>query len=246
MKNFTSTFPSYGSVDVRDARGTEPTVIAPAPLSTMGKSLVQSSFKADDPEEKYTRWADTYDIDSLGALGFASPSICRDSVLRVWPRDGSHAARNVFVIDAGCGTGEMARLLRQSLGPETGALHGFDLTQAMLRKARERGLYASLQQGSMEERWPFHGAVADVVMCNGVLLYIKNTMHCLREFVRVTKKGGYCVMMVREDNWPLWKEDFEELVVTGVWKIVHASEPQINFLHLEERIFFRIYTCHVL
>ena len=107
-------------------------------LSQIGKALAQDGFRAGaHVEEKYSQWAKTYDADSFRALGFASPEVCVESVLRVWPRGPESLAMDVTVIDAGCGTGKLAELVCQRLGGDAGAVfYGIDLTEAMLEQAR--------------------------------------------------------------------------------------------------------------
>lgn len=53
--------------------------------------------------------------------------------------------------------------------------------------------------------WPVDSASIDVCMCNGVLIYVDDPS-CLDEFVRVTKIGGYCVLMFRHDGYPTYAE----------------------------------------
>eukprot|EP00968_Pinguiococcus_pyrenoidosus_P027854 scaffold7508_cov267-Pinguiococcus_pyrenoidosus.AAC.5 len=98
----------------------------------------------------------------------------------------------------------------------------------------------------------------DLVMCNGVLIYVKDSA-CLDEMVRILRPGGTvvclktpaaimplsfpppsplppsacptgkAVLMIRVDGYDTYKEKIEHLEKTQAWRIVDVSETRNNF-----------------
>eukprot|EP01026_Neomeris_dumetosa_P033130 TRINITY_DN2636_c0_g2_i1.p1 TRINITY_DN2636_c0_g2~~TRINITY_DN2636_c0_g2_i1.p1 ORF type:complete len:281 (-),score=32.46 TRINITY_DN2636_c0_g2_i1:289-1020(-) len=188
------------------------------------RSCLQSNaFKAQDGkvEELYDNWAATYEDDSLNTLGFASPGMCAEETAKIL------AHRGATVLDVGCGTGLLADLLIQK-GFECTFI-GTDLSSQMLSLAARKNNYQQLiQQNCGELPWPVDSASVDACMCNGVLIYVDNA-DCLDEFVRVTKVGGYCVLMFRHDGYPKYAAKDMELRKSGKWQLVSKSEDCKNF-----------------
>jgi len=81
----------------------------------------------------------------------------------------------------------------------------------------------------------------DVIMCNGVLVYVTDNT-CLEEFRRVAKVGGHIVLMVREDNIDFWQPKMDEMESQASWRLVERSEPRLNFVNdTIKQILYRIY-----
>ncbi|WP_448187527.1 methyltransferase domain-containing protein [Azospirillum sp. sgz301742] len=110
----------------------------------------------------FDRYADRFDADLVGKLGYAAPRILREAVERVYG-----TPQGLRALDLGCGTGLMGVELR------THARHlaGVDLSPRMVEKARARGLYDALSVGdivaAMTEpaRW-------DLAVAADVLVYV--------------------------------------------------------------------------
>mmetsp|Transcript_1197 Transcript_1197/g.5069 ORF Transcript_1197/g.5069 Transcript_1197/m.5069 type:complete len:151 (-) Transcript_1197:511-963(-) len=100
----------------------------------------------------------------------------------------------------------------------------------MLEICRKRGLYnGGLHLQSLTEYpWPFESNSMDLVMCNGVLIYVKDSA-CLDEMVRILRPGGKAVLMIRVDGYDTYKEKIEHLEKTQAWRIVDVSETRNNF-----------------
>jgi len=110
----------------------------------------------------FDRYADRFDSDLVGKLGYAAPRILREAIDRVCgPVQGMRA------LDLGCGTGLMGVELR----PLCAHLAGVDLSPRMVEKARGRGLYHTLSVGDIVDamagpaRW-------DLLVAADVLVYI--------------------------------------------------------------------------
>jgi ubiquinone/menaquinone biosynthesis C-methylase UbiE len=95
-------------------------------------------------------------------------------------------AQGKRILEAGCGTG----LLLERLADVANHAEGFDLSDGMLAKARERGLH--VKQGSITEV-PYQDAEFDVVYSFKVLPHVPEIKQALQELVRVTKPGGYII-----------------------------------------------------
>ena len=96
--------------------------------------------------------------------------------------------------------------------------------------------------------WPYEDNSADCCICNGVLIYVSDPSN-LDEFVRVTKPGGFCVIMFRHDGCTeAYKAKDEALRAAGKWELVTKTEDKINFKALEDTnpIYFNIWTYKVL
>src|SRR3954451_21200662 len=103
---------------------------------------VAEVFGAGDREDlirAYAGWAECYDQDTL-SLDLRGPEIVAAMAARHL-RD-----RASPILDAGAGTGRVGELLA-ILGYDH--LVSLDLSEAMLARARERGVYRELRQGAL-------------------------------------------------------------------------------------------------
>ncbi len=76
---------------------------------------------------------------------------------------------NLKILDLGCGTGLGADLYR----PFASFLAGVDLSQKMLSKARETGLYDQLYSFDINEKWPVENHF-DLIYSSDVFVYLGN------------------------------------------------------------------------
>jgi SAM-dependent methyltransferase len=97
------------------------------------------------------------------------------------------------VVDVGSGAGFDSLIAAQMVGP-TGRVVGVDMTNEMLRKARDgaarmEASHVEFREGYMEGL-PAPDEFADVVISNGVLNLTLDKVETLREWFRVLKPGG--------------------------------------------------------
>ena len=105
-----------------------------------------------------------------------------------------HHPRGQDVLDAGCGTGDVASMC-SSQGARVAAL---DVYEPMLRKARDRYDSAFLAiQGSVETL-PFKPSSFDLVISTDVIEHLVDPNAFLREARRVLRPGGH--LMIASDN----------------------------------------------
>jgi ubiquinone/menaquinone biosynthesis C-methylase UbiE len=114
------------------------------------------------------------------------------------------------VLDAGCGSGSMARLFA-ARHPHA-QVTGIDLCADYLAYARERAAREGLRNLDFREgdifRLPFPSATFDVVWSKYVLQWVKAPQAAITEFARVTKPDGL-VVCCNFDGFGMthWPED---------------------------------------
>jgi ubiquinone/menaquinone biosynthesis C-methylase UbiE len=104
------------------------------------------------------------------------------------------------VIDVACGTGIVARIAAERVGP-TGAVVGIDLNPGMLSVARSAsidvGSGGSLQwQEASADKLPFPDGSFDIVYCQLGLQFFADRAAALREMRRVLGAEGRIALMV--------------------------------------------------
>jgi ubiquinone/menaquinone biosynthesis C-methylase UbiE len=103
------------------------------------------------------------------------------------------------VLDVGCGTGSLAIVAKQRVGP-TGQVHGIDASPEMVsrasRKARKRGTDVTFQE-AIAEALPFPDDQFDVVLSTVMLHHLPRPARaaCMREMRRVAKPGGRVLLV---------------------------------------------------
>lgn len=135
-------------------------------------------------EKAYARWAPFYDVvfDKVMAAGRRAAA---EAAMRVGPR----------ILDVGIGTGLELRYFRAAA-----SVTGVDLSEPMLRKARER-----VQAGSMQHviglcvmdaaRLGFADETFDVVVAPYVITVVPHPEATLDELMRVVRPGGEVVLV---------------------------------------------------
>lgn len=104
-----------------------------------------------------------------------------------------HLTPGQRLLDVGCGVGLTTCQLAEGYGITA---VGVDLRPAMVERAREYAKDAGIAnriefRAADAQMLPFAADTFDVVMCESVLVFVDDQAKALREFVRVTKPGGY-------------------------------------------------------
>jgi predicted TPR repeat methyltransferase len=113
-------------------------------------------------QQVFDLFADSFDA-RLAVLGYRAPTLVAAAVAAA-PRV---SAGGLSVLDAGCGTGLCAPLLK----PFAGRLTGVDLSARMLAKARQRGLYDLLEQVELTAYLRVRTADYDLIVSADTLVY---------------------------------------------------------------------------
>jgi ubiquinone/menaquinone biosynthesis C-methylase UbiE len=99
------------------------------------------------------------------------------------------------VLDVACGTGIVARLAAEAVGPE-GAVTGVDVNPGMLAVARAvSGDAIAWREGDMASL-PFSDGEFDAVICQLSLQFVPDKARALAEMKRVARPGGRVVLNV--------------------------------------------------
>lgn len=166
----------------------------------------------------YDAWASDYDRE-LADWGYEAPTRAAEFLAK--HLDDAATAR---VLDCGCGTGMTGVALRET--GFAGPLIGFDMSQASLDVAREKGIYADLQPVDLNGPLPLKDNSVDGILCVGVLTYVEQAP-LLREWMRVLRPGGVAVFTCRQDFWD--SRDFEgsldSLKAEGCLKRLEVTGP---------------------
>ena len=109
----------------------------------------------------------------------------RDLVERARPIGASDR-----ILDLGCGTGIVARVLRERLGGAA-SIVGVDASPPMIETARSIAPELDCREGNAMAL-PFADGSFDLVLCQEMLQFVADRMAALREVRRVLSPGGAC------------------------------------------------------
>jgi len=129
----------------------------------------------------FDRYADRFDQDLVGKLGYTAPDLLRSAVDRVMP--GAAALR---ILDLGCGTG----LAGLTFKPLAEHLVGVDLSPRMVEKARQRMLYDELGVGDVVEAMERTPGGWELLVAADVLVYIGDLTAVFAAASRALVPGG--------------------------------------------------------
>ncbi|MDX8503126.1 class I SAM-dependent methyltransferase [Mesorhizobium sp. VK4C] len=144
----------------------------------------------------YHKWADSYELD-VEREQYCGPVIVAEltGALQTAYIDRVRAATKI--LDAGCGTGLVGTELER-LGFRS--IDGFDLSESMVEKARETGVYRDVRDyvdlNSSLAGYP--DASYDMTVCCGVFTLGHVRPEGLRELARVTRPQGLVVVSTRK------------------------------------------------
>lgn len=173
-------------------------------------------FDTRDDEQlaaRYDAWAADYDADH-DRWGWTGPSRATQRLLALLDP--------ATVLDAGCGTGGVGRVLRD--GGWAGALTGVDLSEGMLARARSGGWYNQLVHGSLTDL-PFGDGSLDAYVATGVYTHGHVGPEGFPEAIRVVRRGGLIVLTVRDEVWAAVEPAAKRLEAAGRWVFVERSDP---------------------
>jgi len=99
-----------------------------------------------------------------------------------------------MVLDAGCGTGNVAAAIRASNASADTRYYGIDSCAGMLERARTKHPWLSLKQGSLEEHLPYEDDTFDVVVISNVLYTLIHYRQAIAEMLRVLRPHGHLIV----------------------------------------------------
>ncbi|CAA7612454.1 Methyltransferase [Candidatus Terasakiella magnetica] len=169
------------------------------PEDRHGAALGLAQLGGETPErapQSYVRqlfddYAERFDTALVEKLAYRAPAVLAEVLGRTLPRE-----RSLDVMDAGCGTGLMAPILR-SLAAR---LDGLDLSPAMIEKARERNLYDELIVGDLVAVLTERGGRYDLLVAADVLVYLGDLAPVLRAAANALRPRGVFAFTVERDD----------------------------------------------
>ena len=198
---------------------------------------IYSSKNNEELAERYDEWAESYDQELEEDYGWQIPQLMAEELSGI-------TTKKARILDAGAGTGLVGQFLG-SLG--YGNLVAMDISNEMLNKAREKGVYQEFHQMDMGETLDFPDDSFDAVVCAGVLTFSHAPARSLYEMVRVTKPGGHILYSLRTDAYESmgFEGITEELESRQKWKLVEKKGHQ-SFAQKEQDVVHDIWVYEVL
>lgn len=159
-------------------------------LASCGGDTVPA--RADDAyvREIFDGFADSFDEQLLNNLGYRAPQVLMEHLSGMLDQ----RAPCLDVLDAGCGTGLCAPLVR----PYARRLHGVDLSGKMIDKARERGGYDALDVAELSEFLRTGRDCWDLVLSADTLIYFGDLGEVLLAAHASLKRGGILAFTLEE------------------------------------------------
>lgn len=102
------------------------------------------------------------------------------------------------LLDVGCAFGFLLR----ELSPTFNELHGFDVSEFAIEKARKTVPKAKLKVLSLDKRLPYPDRKFDCITAVDVLEHTKNFEKNFGKIVKKLKKGGFLIVSTPLDEWP--------------------------------------------
>ena len=177
---------------------------------------IYSSQNNSELSERYDEWAKDYDKDLSEVFGWIAPKNASDYLAK-------YVEANSNVLDAGAGTGLVGLALAE---------HGFqnltamDLSEGMLKEARNKNVYKSFDQMTLGEHLDYETNSFDAVITVGVMTLGHAGPESFDELIRITKPQGYIVFTIRTDVYLEngFKEKQAEVESNKLWKLIEISD----------------------
>ncbi len=167
----------------------------------------------------FDRWAQSYDA----------------HLFQFWMR-GFHTAvlreielsKKLRILDVSCGTGELLFSLYRKDNNKNFTLHGLELSEGMVRRARQKlPKDIALKKGDVH-RLPFSNNYFDSVISTEAFHHYYDQKRALAEMLRVTKRGGTVTIVDINFFFPFIHRLFEHFE-PGCVKINNRSEMRRLF-----------------
>ena len=167
----------------------------------------------------FDMFAPTFEA-TLAKLDYRAPQALDALLARVMPLQAPLDA----ILDAGCGTGLAATMLR----PRGRRLDGVDLSPAMVERARNRGLYDELRVAELTADLRAHAGAYDLIVAADVLCYFGDLAEAFAACATALKPAGALAFSLErlDDAGP---EETWRVRPSG--RYAHAAEALPRTLH---------------
>jgi len=198
---------------------------------------LNSLYNAESLEalrERYDAWAEHYEADAK-TLGRMLPPVVAGMA-------GKHAPSGSAgpVMDVGCGTGVMGRILT-TLG--YGPVDGLDLSPGMLAVAAQKNVYRRFYEAAIgPDRLAMPTGHYNMCVAVGVFTLGHAGPEGFDELVRITRPGG---VLIFSASMPVLDDAFQakiqHLCDQGKWRLVEASAPFPTTLNSPDALQGRVF-----
>lgn len=180
--------------------------------------LHKGSTDSKDVEAFYDDWAATYEQELTG-WRYTAPDEAAERLAGLL-KDGA------ALLDVGCGTGMFGERMTAA---RKLSLTGIDISNASLKRAEEKGVYADLQKVDLQQTpLPFESDSMDGAASIGVMTYIEAPKALLADLARIVRAGGPILFTQRDDRWD--EKGFDGVLAAleseGLIGSAEVSEPR--------------------
>ena len=156
----------------------------------------------------FNQYADNFDQHMTQTLEYRAPQLLFEAAQRL--------GREKFdlVIDLGCGTG----LCGEKFRPMANHLIGVDLSQRMIDKSRERGIYDELLVGDLDSALSGRVAQLDLVLAGDVLGYVGELGALFKTIAAAMKQDASFLFSVEKPT----EEEGEGLILRKSRRFAHS------------------------
>jgi len=185
-------------------------------LETWLQRVYQAGGDRETLDALYDEWARDYD-QQLWASGNPYIAIAAGFV-------GRHVADfNARILDAGCGTGNMAQILRQ-MGYRN--LDGLEPSGGMLAVAERKQIYRQLHPLYLGTKVDLPDESYDAVVAAGVLTHGHAPPESLDGILKLLRAGGVCIFSLSSIAWEEYgfRQKIEHLEAAGQWQKLEQSQ----------------------
>jgi predicted TPR repeat methyltransferase len=140
-------------------------------------------------ETTFDDFAASFDV-KLGPLAYRAPELVAEALATACPVP----QQSLVGLDAGCGTGLCAPLLR----PYVDRLTGVDLSSGMLAQARTRSAYDVLVKAELTAYLSDHSDAFDLIVSAETLVYFGALNEVLIAARRALRRAGWLIFTVEE------------------------------------------------
>jgi predicted TPR repeat methyltransferase len=155
-------------------------------LAALGEGAVPAAAPADYIKGLFDQYAGHFDRHLVEVLGYRTPALLADLL------QAQVGVEIESALDLGCGTGLCAPLLR----PLARRLAGVDLSDKMLDKARETGLYDELACADIMRWLEGRQAEWELVLAADVLVYFGELTALFARVAQAMRPGGWFAFSV--------------------------------------------------
>lgn len=165
-------------------------------LELIGARPVADTPPAAFVETLFDQYAAKFDTALVDKLQYQVPELIAQAIQAIAPDN-----RFAYTLDLGCGTGLMAEHLQKKCEK----IDGFDLSLAMLKKAKAKGLYGKLVKADLNTI-DLEGHSADLITAADVFVYVGSLDHVIAQVGIALAKGALFAFSVEHHQGT---EDFD-------------------------------------